>query len=681
MYRLTNLLKAIEIYYKENGLLATIKRSLEVLVDLTLKKIIDIFLLFGEDSLFEKYYTKEKNIFLDIKKIKGLKIGIIRLGGLGDAIIATSLVTAVKRKWPNAYVYVFVRSESQRQFLSKYKNIDKVIVISEKVDLDGYLQVKMASELVNNEYLDICLLDRYVIKAFFKKGLYPKLKEKMNNLFQKFNLNFDTFPYFTNNLLIYKRNEYELRSASTDLEIDPSGLSVCLNDHDFQILKNLPKSFVTVHHGSDSEFRSKLKNKNNLQTKNWFADRWAKVVKFLQSKGYEVIQLGVSQDEYIPGTIDMRGKTTITEAGAILKNANLHLDTEGGLVHLAKAVGTRSLVLFGPTAIEFYGYKDNINIRAGNCKNCWWSKPDWAFKCPVGYKKPRCMESITVKMVVDTLEKFLKMHLQKQQRFNYKLLDFSLFDSSLINENIETLKDIYKIAEIPLNGFNKSSYNQKKGTYIHGSKNWEYLYAIKMIKKYAQYKDKLRLLDAGAGRGALQIYLANNSNFDVYSCDYNYNDLSPSNIDYGKIFQKKYHKLINFRVASIFNLPYQNNYFDVVCCISVLEHFKEKRFALKELLRVLKPNGLLILTFDITSSEYLIYLEDEYRVEIFTDISLKKFLLEELCININYDISTKLNKAIKNISSYKVEGIPFGLTVGGLAIKKYKVRDNLNEDD
>ena len=45
-------------------------------------------------------------------------------------------------------------------------------------------------------------------------------------------------------------------------------------------------------------------------------------------------------------------------------------------------------------------------------------------------------------------------------------------------------------------------------------------------------------------------------------------------------------------------MPYPDEYFDKVVCSSSLEHFKDDIKALKEMHRVLKPNGSVVLTTD-----------------------------------------------------------------------------------
>ena len=51
-------------------------------------------------------------------------------------------------------------------------------------------------------------------------------------------------------------------------------------------------------------------------------------------------------------------------------------------------------------------------------------------------------------------------------------------------------------------------------------------------------------------------------------------------------------------------LPFQNEIFDTIICLEALEHFHTPEIAVKEMARVLKPNGSLILTIPFCYTEY-----------------------------------------------------------------------------
>ena len=52
--------------------------------------------------------------------------------------------------------------------------------------------------------------------------------------------------------------------------------------------------------------------------------------------------------------------------------------------------------------------------------------------------------------------------------------------------------------------------------------------------------------------------------------------------------------------ADMHALPYEAGRFDVVYCISVLEHTRDYRTILDEFRRVLRPGGRFLLTFDVS---------------------------------------------------------------------------------
>ena len=55
-------------------------------------------------------------------------------------------------------------------------------------------------------------------------------------------------------------------------------------------------------------------------------------------------------------------------------------------------------------------------------------------------------------------------------------------------------------------------------------------------------------------------------------------------------------KIDGIRQGTIENLPFENNFFDFVSCLDVIEHVQNPKEALDSILRVLKPGGYAIIT-------------------------------------------------------------------------------------
>lgn len=108
--------------------------------------------------------------------------------------------------------------------------------------------------------------------------------------------------------------------------------------------------------------------------------------------GLQFVQLGARTSEPI-ASCDVRllDRTTVAEAAGLIAGARLHLDNEGGLVHLAACLGTRSVVVFGPTPASFFAYPSDVAVQPPTCGDCWWTTRTWMDSCPKGYSAPLCM--------------------------------------------------------------------------------------------------------------------------------------------------------------------------------------------------------------------------------------------------------------------------------------------------
>ncbi|MGA2681834.1 MAG: class I SAM-dependent methyltransferase [Candidatus Bathyarchaeia archaeon] len=133
----------------------------------------------------------------------------------------------------------------------------------------------------------------------------------------------------------------------------------------------------------------------------------------------------------------------------------------------------------------------------------------------------------------------------------------------------------------------------------HWSRIYEYPYAAYQLR---DTKKGGRVLDCGCGVNSFQFYLAEKG-FEVHSVDPYLPSLEKA------ANMKKQLGLSNLKptFGSILKLPFADSYFDGATCISVLEHTlissENSKLMLKgsinEMLRVLRKNALLVLTFDV----------------------------------------------------------------------------------
>ncbi|MCK4913258.1 MAG: class I SAM-dependent methyltransferase [Planctomycetes bacterium] len=97
-----------------------------------------------------------------------------------------------------------------------------------------------------------------------------------------------------------------------------------------------------------------------------------------------------------------------------------------------------------------------------------------------------------------------------------------------------------------------------------------------------------KVLDVGCGDGRLTDYLEKHSD-ELASID-----LDPDKINE---FKKRFPHLPIIKAGGE-NVPFPDHYFSLVNCVTVIEHIKNDEQMLKEIFRVLEPNGLAYIVND-----------------------------------------------------------------------------------
>jgi SAM-dependent methyltransferase len=120
------------------------------------------------------------------------------------------------------------------------------------------------------------------------------------------------------------------------------------------------------------------------------------------------------------------------------------------------------------------------------------------------------------------------------------------------------------------------------------------------IMEWLDPKDGERVLDVACGGGELSLQISERG-CNVYGID-----ISEEGINQAKRLAEREKIAARFEVADAQHLPYQDSFFEKVVCSSSLEHFTKDVEGLKEMNRVLKPGGTLVLTTDS-----VLYLCDE----------------------------------------------------------------------
>ena len=130
-----------------------------------------------------------------------------------------------------------------------------------------------------------------------------------------------------------------------------------------------------------------------MNNREWYPQRFQELCAQLRSD-VRVVQVGSASDMKLEGAIDLRGQTSLRQTAAVLANSLVFIGLVGFLMHLARAVECRSVIIYGGREKPAQtGYVANKNLYSQvRCAPCWLRNP-----CDFNRK---CMDMITVEQVI-----------------------------------------------------------------------------------------------------------------------------------------------------------------------------------------------------------------------------------------------------------------------------------------
>lgn len=407
--------------YRENGLKYTIKKTFRRIGERRVRKKAEKL---GLNNINNSTVNKanpvstpvlnpaEDKLHLSRKKIN---VGFLLVGGLGDLVIGANYVYKFRQKFndENLRLDIFVR------------NINGS---SKVVFYEGYVFDHLYSEdLSKNRVKDYDIFIELVRYPDIKRRNLPKINSMMPELVEYISLcerfRYENPRYFS----ISSRNtdcqaavlniiEGKKRIQQPDI-YNYFGLTekyeyqIPIMEDEIEYLKDMDlygKKFITLNRGVDT-------NNNKVSVKMWPLQYYNVLTKMLKDKYPDIIlvQVGASYDKCPPfENIDLQlvGKTNLEQLKVLLKHSLIHIDGEGGMPHVRHALsGGESVIMFGPTSADFYGYSENENLVGNGCDIwCEWVVEEWQQQCLRGYKVAPCMASITPEMVIKAVDRILE---------------------------------------------------------------------------------------------------------------------------------------------------------------------------------------------------------------------------------------------------------------------------------
>jgi lipopolysaccharide heptosyltransferase II len=170
---------------------------------------------------------------------------------------------------------------------------------------------------------------------------------------------------------------------------------VCAERH----LERISGGFATLFVGS------------RWETKNWFPSQIASCAELIRQRhGLDVILLGSKQDgarasevenSCRRGIVNLVGRTSLREAIGIIAKASIAVGPDTGLMHIAAAVGTPVVSLWGatdPARTGPYGFEQFVIQGKADCAPC------YLRHCSIGRV---CMQSIEIPQIMVKIDSAL----------------------------------------------------------------------------------------------------------------------------------------------------------------------------------------------------------------------------------------------------------------------------------
>lgn len=345
---------------------------------------------------------------------------IVCIRRIGDVLLVTPLIRTFKQHWPKTKVdlLVFKGTES---ILNSNPDIENIISIDECPDFFQHYQLIKKIFRVYDMSVSTLPGDRATLYAYFaanyRVGMLAADKSRWwKRLLLSKAVEFDSIS--THTILM------NLRLAEI-LQINPcSEIVIAWQEKDSQKVTELidmNKKLAILH------LRPKFSYKE------WIKEGWIGLANWLLGIGYTVVLTGDKNesekkmaaellDELPQGAIDMVGNLSLNQLGFLLSKAKIYIGPDTVVTHMAAALGTPTMALFGPSNPVKWGpwpktwalnnpfvrvgsqHRNNVYLMQGSgvCVPCFQEGCDQHIK-----SRSRCLEDLTAQRVINKVKRLI----------------------------------------------------------------------------------------------------------------------------------------------------------------------------------------------------------------------------------------------------------------------------------
>ncbi len=302
-----------------------------------------------------------------------MNILILKPGAIGDLLLLTPVIRQLKNNYKNSKISILVSSEATKLLFINNPFVDKIFVYEKKGKHKNFFSfIKLCKEIKKERFDTVLNFQRSNLRLWFlvlfikpvRVLTYHKDETKhavINHLETLLPLNIDI----------------NLQETNLDFEIDADTERFANN---FLIEKGLvDKGFIVLNPGASH------------RVNRWPVDKFAKLATLIHEKKHKkVVLIGGKEDLELNESIkkllkfevvDLSGSLNLAQLAAVLKRSKLLVTGDTGPMHIATAVGTKVVALFGAADPERTGPVGNDHIviqakdvqcvpcRKRSCKN------------------------------------------------------------------------------------------------------------------------------------------------------------------------------------------------------------------------------------------------------------------------------------------------------------------------
>ena len=334
-----------------------------------------------------------------------MRILIIHTAFIGDIVLSTPLVRKIKESYPDSYL-AYVTTPAGAQILKNNPNIDEIIEYDKRGRHKGIRGIYDLGKRLRYENFNMVITPHRYMRSSFLSWISGASVRKgydsaAGSFFFTEKIHYDKTKHEVEKLLSFVDCE-EANNKRYEIELFPS--------------KEAEEKAANIWKANDLENKKTviLAPGSKWFTKQWPVEYFNEVIdKLSKDKNIGIAAVGGKEEVSIPlhteNIIDLRGKTTLEELGAVLKRGDIVITNDSSPIHIASAFEKpRIIALFGPTIKEFgfFPWSRNSEVLETENLSCRPCGIHGGNSCP--QKHFKCMRDIVPEKVVDAVYKYLR---------------------------------------------------------------------------------------------------------------------------------------------------------------------------------------------------------------------------------------------------------------------------------